>query len=55
MHQIDHRNYMTTVAVVNEYGDLLSHKDFLYIIPPRKPRQRDNGPQMPSRPGEEEE
>jgi hypothetical protein len=38
MHPIDNRNYLTTVAIVDEFGELIAHRDFLYIIPPRKPR-----------------
>lgn len=38
MHPIDNRNFLTTVAIVDEFGELVAHRDFLYIIPPRKPR-----------------
>ena len=51
MHSIDSRNFMTTIAVVNEYGDLMHHKDFLYLIPPRKPRQREGEDAPEMRPG----
>jgi hypothetical protein len=46
---------MTTIAVVNEFGDLMHHKDFLYLIPPRKPRPRDDGTAPELRPGQIEE
>jgi len=53
MHPIDQRNFMATIAVVNQFGQLVDHKDFLYLLPPKKARaNRDND--MP-RPGEEEE
>lgn len=42
MHPLDSRNSMTTVAVVNKYGSLECHKDFLHLI---KPRPRRGGPQ----------
>ena len=35
MHQIDVNNYIVTVAVVNKYGDLVSHKDFKRLLPPK--------------------
>ena len=44
-------NFMTTIAVVNQYGDLQAHKDFLYIIPPREPKPRQDGTEAPNRPG----
>lgn len=53
-HQIDNRNFMTTIAVVNQFGDLLHHKDFLHIIPPRRSKPRENGETV-VRPGEQEE
>ena len=55
MHPIDNRNFLTTVAIVDEFGELIAHRDFLYIIPPRKPRQRPDGAPIQMRPGEEEE
>lgn len=51
MYPIDGRNFQTTVAVVDQFGELVAHKDFLYLIPPRKPREG----QMEMRPGQEEE
>ena len=45
---------MTTIAVVNQFGDLLHHKDFLHIIPPRRSKPRENGETV-VRPGEQEE
>lgn len=35
MHQIDANNYIVTVAVVDKYGDLVAHKDFIRMLPPR--------------------
>lgn len=40
-HQIDNRNFMTTIAVVDQFGEVLEHKDFLNIIPPRSVKTRD--------------
>jgi hypothetical protein len=40
MHQIDANNYLVTVAVVNKYGILVHHKDFMRLLPPRKPRNQ---------------
>lgn len=41
MHQIDANNFIVTIAVVDKYGDLIHHKDFMRLLPPRnkKPRQ----------------
>ena len=36
MHQIDANNYIVTVAVVDKYGELVAHKDFMRLLPPRK-------------------
>ena len=56
MHPIDQRNFLTTIAVVDKYGDLVAHKDFLYILPPRKRMPpRDGAPDPGPRPGEEDE
>ena len=41
MHQIDAKNYVVTVAVVDKYGELLENKDFIRLIPPRQRRQTD--------------
>lgn len=38
MHQIDQNNFLTTVAVVNKYGDLVAHKDFKRLLPPKQRR-----------------
>jgi hypothetical protein len=27
---------MVTVAVVDKYGELVAHKDFMHLMPPRK-------------------
>jgi len=35
MHQIDTNNYVVTVAVVDRYGELVAHKDFIRLLPPR--------------------
>jgi hypothetical protein len=35
MHQIDANNYIVTIAVVDEYGELIAHKDFMRLLPPR--------------------
>ena len=40
MHQIDANNYMVTVAVVDKYGELIAHKDFMRLLPPRKRKPR---------------
>lgn len=53
-HQIDNRNYATTIAVVDQYGELVAHKDFLFLLPPKKRIQRDGEPTQ-VRPGEIEE
>mgnify|MGYP001225640073 CR=1 FL=1 len=34
--QIDYQNHMVTVAVVNKYGNLMAHKDFMHLMPPRE-------------------
>ena len=36
MHQIDANNYIVTIAVVDRFGDLVAHKDFIRMLPPRK-------------------
>ena len=41
MHQIDANNYIVTIAVVDKYGELVAHKDFMRLLPPRK-RKTDN-------------
>ena len=35
MHQIDANNYIVTIAVVDRFGDLVAHKDFIRMLPPR--------------------
>tara|TARA_B110000285_G_scaffold231264_1_gene299583 strand:- start:271 stop:717 length:447 start_codon:yes stop_codon:yes gene_type:complete len=54
IYPLDSRNFQTTVAVVDQFGELIAHKDFLYIIPPRKPRGGPDGAPPEPRPGEEE-
>lgn len=51
MHQIDANNYLVTVAVVNKYGILVHHKDFMRLLPPRVKRQRQG---MMDRPGQKD-
>jgi len=53
MHPIDNKNYMATIAVVDKFGELVHHKDFLHLIPPRKQRPKDG--EYIKRPGEDEE
>jgi len=55
MHPIDNRNFLTTIAVVDQYGELVAHKDFLHLLPPRKKIVREGQPIPPMRHGEEEE
>lgn len=38
MHQIDANNYIVTIVVVDKYGDLIHHKDFMRLLPPRVKR-----------------
>jgi hypothetical protein len=54
MHLIDNRNYSVTLAVVDINGELVAHKDFLYLMPPRRRGNRDGQPPI-MRPGEEDE
>lgn len=35
-HPIDNKNYSTTIAVLDKYGELVAHKNFLFLIPPRR-------------------
>lgn len=47
MHQIDANNYIVTVAVVDKFGDLIAHKDFMRLLPPRqKKKPQQSGPQQ---------
>ena len=46
MHQIDANNYIVTIAVVSQYGELIAHKDFMRLLPPRK-RKDLQGPDAP--------
>ena len=48
MHQIDANNFMVTIAVVDKYGELIAHKDFMRLLPPRKrkPRQSTSQPEQ---------
>lgn len=55
MHSTDGRNFGTTIAVVNAYGELMCHKDFQYLIPPRIPRKRENEAAPELRPGQIED
>jgi len=41
MYPIDNRNYMTQIAVIDQYGELVNHMDFYHIIPPRKSKPKD--------------
>lgn len=34
--QVDNQNQIVTVAIVDKYGELLAHKDFTHLMPPRK-------------------
>jgi len=43
MQQIDLHNYVVTVAVLDKYGELVAHKDFMHLLPPRKRRDRGEG------------
>lgn len=52
MHQIDANNYIVTIAVVDKYGDLIHHKDFMRLLPPRVKRQRQ--PMMGGGPGQKD-
>jgi len=52
LHPIDNRNFLATVAVVNKYGELVAHKDFLNLLPPRR---RPASMQGGMRPGEQDE
>lgn len=38
LQQLDNNNSVVTVAVLDKYGELVAHKDFLHLIPPRKAR-----------------
>lgn len=40
MHQIDANNYIVTIAVVDKYGEIIAHKDFMRLLPPRIKKQR---------------
>jgi hypothetical protein len=35
LHPIDNRNFMRTIAIIDHYGELVAHKDFFNLIPPR--------------------
>lgn len=59
MHQIDANNYIVTIAVVDKYGELVAHKDFMRLLPPRKRREpqgedRAGKPDRPQPKSEEE-
>jgi len=36
MQQLDMFNFVVTVAVVDRFGELVAHKDFMHLLPPRK-------------------
>jgi hypothetical protein len=41
-HPIDNKNnFLATIAVVDQFGELVAHKDFLHLIPPRKRQPKD--------------
>ena len=43
LQQIDNNNSVVTVAIVDKYGELVAHKDFLHLMPPRKRRPIQSG------------
>ena len=55
MYPIDNRNFQITIAVVDQFGELIAHKDFMNIIPPRQPMNGPDGAPYEMRPGQEEE
>ena len=50
MTPIDARNYSATLVIVDQYGELVSHREFSHIIPPRESRALPNGDRAPMRP-----
>ena len=36
MHMIDNHNYVVTVAIVDQYGELVQTRDFMRLLTPRK-------------------
>ena len=44
MQQIDAFNYVVTVAVTDRFGELVAHKDFMHLMPPRKRRDPGDKP-----------
>lgn len=56
MQQIDNFNYVVTVAVLDRYGELVAHKDFMHLIPPRKrrPKEGEEEQVMPHQPTDED-
>lgn len=44
MQQIDAFNYVVTVAVTDRFGELVAHKDFMHLMPPRKRRDPNDKP-----------
>lgn len=36
LHQVDNNTLIVTAAVVDKYGELVAHKDFMHLMPPRK-------------------
>jgi len=36
LQQIDNMNQIVTVAIVDQYGELIAHKDLRHLMPPRR-------------------
>ena len=47
VHPINNRDFLTTVAVVDTHGELVAHKDFLHIRPPKKRRVQEGEEEQP--------
>ncbi len=39
MHQTEAGNFIVTIAVVDRYGELITHKDFARLLPPKVKKQ----------------
>ena len=39
MHQAEAGNFIVTIAVVDRYGELITHKDFVRLLPPKVKKQ----------------